>query len=159
MSSQKINNKKATPLENPFKKILPKYAFTGAIEKNKDTFIPQADTLHSGAAESEAISKKIINQSKKSGLVNAHYNNNLRVAVTNWDYNVGYIEVKIAPYLVAAACNVGGGPLEHILKKAMRGADKGHTMNDVYREIICCAEEGIKLNNLLEKGKLCTPNT
>ena len=136
MSSQKINNKNPKPLKSPF-------------IRDEDTFIH----AHKTFADVQVESTPNTDPGK-------HYNNNtLRVKVSKWDYDVGYMDIKMEPYLVGAICNVGGGAREHILKKVMRGADKGHTENDVYREIICCAEAGIKLNNLLEKGKLCTPNT
>ena len=84
--------------------------------------------------------------------IDEHYSNTLRLSVTQHDLNIGYIDVQIDPYLVAAVCNVGGGAIEHIMKKAMRGESKGHTENDVFREIICCAEGGIRTNNLTDKG-------
>ena len=84
--------------------------------------------------------------------IDEHYSNTLRLSVTQHDLNVGYIDVQIDPYLVAAVCSVGGGAMEHIMKKAMRGESKGHPENDVFREIICCAEGGIRTNNLTDKG-------
>jgi hypothetical protein len=85
--------------------------------------------------------------------IDEHYNNTLRLRVTQHDLNVGYIDVKIDPYLVASVCSVGGGAMEHIMKKAMRGESKGHKKNEVYKEIIAAAKRAIELNNLISIGK------
>ena len=81
-----------------------------------------------------------------------HYNNLLKLKVTPKDLDRGYVSVRLDPYLIGKVCGVLGGAMEHILKKALRGAKKGHTENEVFAEIICCAEGGIRTNNLTEGG-------
>ena len=78
--------------------------------------------------------------------VSSHYDKYIyRVKVTQDDADKGFKDIKIDPYRVASVCGVDGGPLEHILKKSMRGVDKGHTLKDVYKEIIKCAQRGIDM--------------
>lgn len=81
-----------------------------------------------------------------------HYNNLLKLKVTKEDLDRGYVSVRLDPYLIGKVCGMLGGAMEHIFKKALRGAKKGHTENEVFAEIICCAEGGIRTNNLTEGG-------
>lgn len=81
--------------------------------------------------------------------VAAHYDNSINVKVSEADAKRGHITIKIDPYLVSKACNVGGGPIEHILKKAMRATAKGHSMAQVYAEVIKCAQRGIEIEEEL----------
>ena len=56
--------------------------------------------------------------------------------------------VKMDPYLIAHIFKMGGGPLEHIMKKCLRGTSKGHTEEKILQEIICSAERGLEILNL-----------
>lgn len=76
----------------------------------------------------------------------AHYEKYIyRVNLTDDDKENGYVDVKLDPYRVGKVCNVGGGALEQILKKAMRGVDKGHDERQVLNEIISAANRGIEM--------------
>lgn len=79
----------------------------------------------------------------------AHYNNVLRLPVTQADADAGYIEVKLDPYLVQRTCNVTDPVLQHIHKKAQRGTSKGHSMLELLTEIKQSAERGIELERLV----------
>lgn len=70
--------------------------------------------------------------------INAHYQGNI------------FKGVKFDPYLIARIFNMQGGPLEHIMKKSLRGVSKGHTEAEVLKEIICCAERGLEIIELEE---------
>jgi len=56
--------------------------------------------------------------------------------------------VKMDPYLIASIFKMGGGPLEHIMKKCLRGTSKGHTEEKILKEIICSATRGLEILNL-----------
>ncbi len=56
--------------------------------------------------------------------------------------------VKMDPYLIARIFKMSGGPLEHIMKKCLRGISKGHTEERILQEIICSAERGLEILNL-----------
>jgi hypothetical protein len=59
--------------------------------------------------------------------------------------------VKFDPYLVARIFNMKGGPLEHIMKKCLRGERKGHTEEQVLNEIICAAKRGLEIINIMDE--------
>lgn len=59
--------------------------------------------------------------------------------------------VKFDPYLVARIFNMKGGPLEHIMKKCLRGERKGHTERGILNEIICSAQRGIEILDLKDE--------
>jgi len=78
--------------------------------------------------------------------VDSHYQKYVyRVKLSDQDVKNGFVDVKLDPYRVASVCGVGGGALEHCLKKAMRGTDKGHDLRYVYNEIIKAAMRGIEM--------------
>jgi len=64
-----------------------------------------------------------------------HYSHHLIVPVTDADAKAGFVRYRIDPYRIAATYNVGGGPREHILKKCLRGTDKGQPPIQVVHEI------------------------
>lgn len=78
-----------------------------------------------------------------------HYNNTLRLKVTQADADVGYIDLKLDPYLVQRTCNITDPVLQHIHKKAQRGTSKGHSMMELLTEISQSAERGIELERLV----------
>lgn len=80
--------------------------------------------------------------------VDKHYKNSIRIQLTAKEIDQGFVDITIDPYLVSKACNVGGGPIEHIMKKAMRGPDKGHSMERVYTEIIASANRGLQIERM-----------
>lgn len=82
--------------------------------------------------------------------VGSHYNKTTRIKVSQQDADNGFIELRIDPHFVSTACNMQGGPMEHIFKKSMRGTDKGHDIETVYKEIIKLAERGLEINGMIE---------
>lgn len=103
-------------------------------EEKEEVFIPDYDKLDSLISPS------------------AHYDKYVyRVNLTDADKKNGYVDVKLDPYRVGKVCNVGGGALEQILKKAMRGVDKGHDERQVLNEIISAANRGIEILDEDEK--------
>ena len=77
--------------------------------------------------------------------VDSHYKNTIRIQLTAADIRNEYVDVVIDPYLISKARNVGGGAMEHIMKKSVRGPDKGHTVLEVFEEIAASANRGIEL--------------
>lgn len=65
----------------------------------------------------------------------AHYRHTLRVAISPEDVERGFVEVKLDPYRICALYQVGGGPQEHIAKKALRGTRKGSTPQQLVNEL------------------------
>ncbi len=69
-----------------------------------------------------------------------HYRYVYQQKVTQDDLSKGYVSVKMDPYRVCALYKVGGGPREHIAKKALRGEDKGHTTIELINELQSCLD-------------------
>lgn len=55
-------------------------------------------------------------------------------------YRYSFRGVKLDPYRIGKVYSLGGGPREHILKKCLRGTDKGHTERQVIDEIQACLD-------------------
>jgi acyl carrier protein len=79
-----------------------------------------------------------------------HYRYSYRVNVGREHSDIGYIHINLDPYRICQLYSVGGGCIEHIIKKALRGSEKGHNKEDLLKEIICCAERGLEM---LEEDK------
>lgn len=65
-------------------------------------------------------------------------------------YRYMYNGVKIDPYRVCKIYGIKGGPHEHMTKKLLRGEDKGHSVEDLIKELQCCLDrwkEMIKEDN------------
>lgn len=82
-----------------------------------------------------------------------HYDQyTMKIVLSAEDVENGFVSVRMDPYRVCDFYNVGGGPMEHIVKKGLRGTEKGHTTKDVFLEIIRCAERGVEIED--EKNRL-----
>jgi hypothetical protein len=55
-------------------------------------------------------------------------------------YRYHFKGVKIDPYRIAKIYNLGGGPREHMVKKLLRGFDKGHTEEQLVAELQSCLD-------------------
>jgi hypothetical protein len=55
-------------------------------------------------------------------------------------YRFMFKGVKFDPYRICKMYGVGGGPREHMLKKILRGSGKGHTEDDLIKELQCCLD-------------------
>jgi len=112
-----------------------------------DLFVPEKDRdneMLDNLFTREEIEQAVGVLSKDS--VDSHYQKYVyRVKLSDQDIENGFVDVKLDPYRVANVCGVGGGALEHCLKKAMRGTDKGHDLRYVYNEIIKSAMRGIEM--------------
>ena len=49
-----------------------------------------------------------------------------------------YQGILLDPYRLCKIFNIGGGPREHIFKKALRGPDKGHSETALVKELKAC---------------------
>lgn len=72
--------------------------------------------------------------------VGAHYRWKFRQKINEADMQRGYVVVNFDPYRVCKVWNVGGGPAEHIIKKAGRGVSKGHTELELIAELQSCLD-------------------
>ena len=72
--------------------------------------------------------------------VGKHYRWTHKQKITEADVIRGYIVVNMDPYRVCKVWNVGGGPAEHIIKKAGRGVSKGHTELELIAELQSCLD-------------------
>ena len=55
-------------------------------------------------------------------------------------YRFEFKGVKFDPYRVCKMYGIQGGPQEHMIKKLLRGAGKGHTVEDLVKELQCCLD-------------------
>lgn len=55
-------------------------------------------------------------------------------------YRFVFKGIKFDPYRIAKMYGVKGGPQEHMLKKLLRGQGKGHTEEDLLKELQCCLD-------------------
>ena len=76
---------------------------------------------------------------------NAHYRNGLHVPVTQEDYEQGFVVVTLDPYRLARELGVGGGPREQLLKKTMRGCDKGDTERQLAEQCLSACQRWIEM--------------
>lgn len=74
-----------------------------------------------------------------------HYRYSYRATLTPEDIEKGFKDINLDPYRICEIYQVGGGYMEHIAKKALRCEEKGHSREDVLKEIICCAERGLQM--------------
>lgn len=65
----------------------------------------------------------------------AHYRYGHTVALTQADIERGLVDVKLDPYRIARIYDLGGGPREHIVKKALRGTGKGGSEQQLINEL------------------------
>ena len=83
----------------------------------------------------------------------SHYRYTYRQKVTDGDLARGYVSVKMDPYRVCDIYKVGGGPREHIAKKALRGCSKGHTELELIAELQSCLDRWREM--VKEGGAAC----
>jgi len=55
-------------------------------------------------------------------------------------YRYMYEGVKFDPYRVCKLFEIRGGPHEHMTKKVLRGSGKGHSKDDLIKELQCCLD-------------------
>ena len=77
----------------------------------------------------------------------SHYRYTYRQKVTAEDLERGYVDVKFDPYRVCDIYKIGGGPREHIVKKGLRGPDKGHTERELIGELQSCLDRWEEMLN------------
>lgn len=78
--------------------------------------------------------------------VSSHYDKHMyRVLVSQEDADRGFKEFKLDPYVVCDFYSVGGGPLEHLVKKGLRGVGKGHSKLELWKELQKCVERGLEM--------------
>lgn len=78
--------------------------------------------------------------SRKQEDKGAHYRMRFKQKITEADLEKGYVVVKMDPYRVCKIYKIGGGAREHLIKKALRGCDKGHTELDLIAELRSCLD-------------------
>jgi len=75
----------------------------------------------------------------------SHYRYTYSRKLKESEIESGHVTIKLDPYRIALIYQIGGGPREHIFKKALRGRDKGHNDEDMYLEIIACANRALEM--------------
>lgn len=78
-----------------------------------------------------------------------HYRHSFRLNLTEQDKENGFVMVNIDPYRISEVYSLGGWR-EHILKKTLRGTDKGHTASELLEELQCCLD---RANQMYEESK------
>ena len=79
--------------------------------------------------------------------VGSHYRFSHQQKITEEDMERGYVVVKMDPYRVCKLYGVGGGAREHLIKKALRGAGKGHTELELINELKSCLKRWEEMHN------------
>ena len=64
-----------------------------------------------------------------------HYRKELRVRLTGQDIERGLVVVKLDPYRICDLYRTGGGPREHLVKKGLRGEEKGQTERELVADL------------------------
>jgi len=80
-----------------------------------------------------------------------HYQNYYERPLTESERATGFIRVKLDPYRICDALNLGGGAREQIVKKGIRWTSKGDSERKVIKEIMQACER--RLEMLDEDGK------
>lgn len=83
---------------------------------------------------------KIVKLKKEPNDVGKHYRYSYTRKLTEKEIETGEATFKLDPYRIASLYNLGGGPREHIVKKGLRGTDKGHTELELVNELQCCLD-------------------
>lgn len=65
-----------------------------------------------------------------------HYRYSFRLNLTPEESKRGYVIVNIDPYRISEVYELGGWR-EHLVKKAIRGTEKGHTEDELIAELQC----------------------
>lgn len=95
------------------------------VENNQITAIwintPLTGAGWCSASSSIPASSRLIPVEKKKS-VDGHYKHSFK-------------GIKLDPYRICRVYNIGGGPREHMLKKLLRGSEKGHTEEDLIAEL------------------------
>lgn len=65
-----------------------------------------------------------------------HYRYSFRLNLTSEEAKRGYVIVNIDPYRISEVYELGGWR-EHLVKKAIRGTEKGHTEDELIEELQC----------------------
>ena len=69
-----------------------------------------------------------------------HYRYSYSKVLSEREKKAGVCVFKVDPYRVCDIYNVGGGPREHIIKKALRGVGKGHSEEELIHELQSCLD-------------------
>ncbi len=77
--------------------------------------------------------------------INNHYKLRYSRKIEPSELEAGHVTIKLDPYRVARIYNLGGGPREHAVKKLLRGTDKGHALEEMWREVMCCATRALEM--------------
>ena len=75
-----------------------------------------------------------------------HYRHSFRLNLTPEDVENGYVTVNLDPYRVSDVYGIGGWR-EHIMKKTLRGTEKGHTEEELLEELQCCLDRAKQMYN------------
>lgn len=68
-----------------------------------------------------------------------HYRFSFKQRLTEQDKENGFVVVNLDPYRISATYELGGWR-EHIVKKTLRGTEKGHTEQELIDELQCCLD-------------------
>lgn len=80
-----------------------------------------------------------------------HYQNYYQRPLTAEELETLTLSVKLDPYRICDALNIGGGAREQIVKKGLRWTSKGDSERQVIKEIMQACER--RLEMLTEDGK------
>lgn len=81
-----------------------------------------------------------------------HYQNYYTRPLTDEEKATGTLKLKLDPYRLSYALDIGGGAREQILKKALRWTSKGDAEAKVINEIMQACERRLEI--LREDGEL-----
>lgn len=109
--------------------------------------ISEEEWIDARGCRESGITKALKSQYREGGVgsfakihrdVGSHYRWMYRQKLTEQDLEAGYVTVNFDPYRVCKVWGVGGGPAEHMIKKAGRGVSKGHTEHELLDELQSC---------------------
>lgn len=78
-----------------------------------------------------------------------HYRYAFRLNLTQEDIDSGFVMVNVDPYRISEVYNLGGWR-EHLVKKAIRGTEKGHTEDELLEELQCTLD---RAKQMLEESR------
>lgn len=74
-----------------------------------------------------------------------HYQNYYMRRLTAEEIKEGAVAIKLDPYRVCDALNIGGGAREQIVKKGLRWTSKGDSERKVIKEIMQACERRLEM--------------
>jgi hypothetical protein len=119
------------------------------VSKNRFEMLGGYDALRNTEETKEIVdivSSSVLDKQEDKG---KHYRYSFRLNLTEEDKKNGFVMVNIDPYRISEVYKLGGWR-EHLVKKGIRGTEKGHSEEELIEELQCTLD---RAKQMLEESK------